>query len=76
MEDNKLVGWVLTHDDGSIGLLNVLPEYRRKGYGYELMLAIIRETRKVGKLPFLHIEENNIKSTELALKLGFEKIDM
>lgn len=73
MEDNKLVGWVLTHDDGSIGLLNVLPEYRRKGYGYELMLAITREARRLGHLPFLHIEEDNIKSTELALKLGFKQ---
>jgi 8-oxo-dGTP diphosphatase len=72
-EDDKLVGWVLTHDDGSIGLLNVLPAYRRKGYGYELMLAITREARRLGHFPFLHIEEDNIKSTELALKLGFKQ---
>lgn len=71
--DGKLAGWVMTHDDGAIGVLNVLPEHRKKGYAYELMLAIIKELKKRNRISFLHIEENNIKSTNLALKLGFKK---
>lgn len=73
IEDNKLAGWIMIHDDGAIGLLNVLPAFRKKGYGYELILAMIKEVRKIDKISFLHIEEDNIKSTNLALKIGFEK---
>lgn len=73
IEDDRLVGWIMIHDDGAIGMLNILPAYRKKGYGYELMTAMVKEVRQQGKIPFLHIEEDNIKSTSLALKVGFEK---
>lgn len=72
-EDNKLVAWIIIHDDGAIGFLNVLPDYRRKGYGYELTIAMTKKLRELGKIPFVHIEEDNIKSMNLALKLGFIK---
>ncbi|GMQ63569.1 GNAT family N-acetyltransferase [Vallitalea maricola] len=74
IEDDRLVGWIMIHDDGAIGMLNVLLAYRKKGYGYELTLAI-KEVRQLRKKPFLHIEEDNIKSTKLALKLDLEKIE-
>lgn len=70
-ENDKLVGWIITHDDGAIGFLNVLPDYRRKGYAYELTIAMIKELRESHEIPFVHIEEDNIKSMNLALKLGF-----
>jgi 8-oxo-dGTP diphosphatase len=72
-EDSKLVAWIATHDDGAMGLLHVLPEYRRKGYGYELTVALIMYMYEQGKLPFIHIEEDNVKSMNLALKVGFVK---
>ncbi|MFZ5968087.1 MAG: GNAT family N-acetyltransferase [Bacillota bacterium] len=70
-EDNKLVAWIMTHDDGAMGFLNVLPEYRRKKYGYELTIDMIRRLREQGRVPFVHIEEENTKSMNLARKLGF-----
>ena len=73
VEDDKLVGWIMTHDDGAIGLLNVLKVYRKKGYGYELVLAMLKEIIKQDRVPFVHIEGENIKSTNLAIKIGFEK---
>ena len=72
-DKRALVGWIMTHDDGAMGLLNVLTEYRRKGFGTDITYALIREIRKAGKIPFVHIEEDNINSMELASKMGFEK---
>ncbi len=72
-EDSKLIAWIATHDDGAMGLLHVLPEYRKKGYGYELTVALIMGLYEQGKLPFVHIEEENEKSMNLVLKVGFVK---
>lgn len=72
-EDGKLVAWIITQDDGAMGFLTVLPEYRRKGYGFELTLAMIKRVRDAGDLPFVHIEEDNQKSMNLALKMGYVK---
>lgn len=72
-EDNKLVGWILTQDDGALGLLNVLAPYRRKGYGNELTIALSKKVRQQGRHPVVHIEESNYKSVNNALKIGFKK---
>jgi 8-oxo-dGTP diphosphatase len=69
--DEKLVGWVLTHDDGAIGILHVMKNYRKKGYAEALMLSIINKLRIENKIPFAQIVENNTPSMNLAKKLGF-----
>jgi len=71
--DNTPIAWGMTQDDGAIGFLHVLPRYRRKGYGREIVLDLIQKVRKQGRLPFVHIEENNEKSMNLSLSLGFKK---
>lgn len=73
LEDGKLVAWAITHDDGAIGFLNVLEEYRGKGYGKDVTAAMIKRLLEIGELPFVHIEENNERSMNLALKAGFKK---
>lgn len=72
-EEDKLVAWIITQDDGAMGFLTVLPDYRRKGYGYELTTAMIKRVRAAGDLPFVHIEETNEKSMFLAMKMGYVK---
>jgi FR47-like protein. len=72
-ENEKLVAWAITHDDGAIGFLNVLEDYRRKGYGMDVTVAMIKRLLELGQLPFVHIEEDNVKSMNLALKAGFRK---
>jgi 8-oxo-dGTP diphosphatase len=72
-ENGKLVAWGLIQDDGALGYLHVLDEYRRKGYGYQVTLALIEKVRKTGKLPFACIVEDNQKSINLVEKLGFIK---
>jgi len=71
--DGKLIAWTITHDDGAMGFLNVLEEYRRKGYGTAVTVAMMKRLLELGELPFVHIEEDNVKSMNLALKVGLKK---
>jgi 8-oxo-dGTP diphosphatase len=72
-ESGKLVAWLMTQDDGSIGVLEVLEEYRGRGYAYDLTVYLIARLREQGRIPFVNIEDTNTKSMNLALKLGFRK---
>jgi ribosomal protein S18 acetylase RimI-like enzyme len=72
-EDGQLVAWAMTQDDGAMGFLHVLEGYRKKGYGYNVTLALIRELRRQNKRPFAYIEEENRPAIKLISKLGFEK---
>ena len=73
MKKDKLVAWGLTHDDGALGSLHVLDEYRKKGYGKEILISLIHQNRKLGKISFAQIEEKNLKATNLVEQLGFVK---
>jgi 8-oxo-dGTP diphosphatase len=73
MKKDKLVAWGLTHDDGALGSLHVLDEYRKKGYGKEILISLIHQNRKLGKISFAQIEEKNTKATNLIKQLGFVK---
>lgn len=71
--DSKLAAWAITHDDGAIGFLTVLEQYRSRGFGTGVTAAMADWLLKHGEIPFVHIEEENIKSMNLASKLGFER---
>lgn len=73
MKKDKLVAWGLTHDDGALGSLHVLDEYRKKGYGKEILISLIHQNRKLGKISFAQIEEKNLKAANLIEQLGFIK---
>ena len=73
MKKDKLVAWGLTHDDGALGLLHVLDEYRKKGYGKEILISLIHQNRSLDKTSFAQIEEKNTKATNLIEQLGFVK---
>ena len=73
---DKLIAWGITQDDGAIGFLHVLPEYRKMGYARDVMLDLINKVRDENKIPFAHIEEGNDKSMNLAIGLGFKKDKM
>ncbi len=72
-EDYKLVSWAITQDDGAIGFLHTLYEYRKKGYAYSITLTMIEKLRSKGELPFAYAEASNKRSIALLLKLGFKK---
>lgn len=70
---DKPVGWAITQDDGAIGFLHVLPQYRNNGYAHDITIDLINKVRNKNKIPFVHIEEDNLESMKLATSLGFEK---
>ncbi len=72
-EDNKLVSWAITQDDGAIGFLHTLKDYRKKGYAKSVTISIIEKLRNTGKLPFAYVEETNKESINILLKLGFKQ---
>ena len=54
-------------------LCTCLDEYRKKGYGKEILISLIHQNRKLGKISFAQIEEKNLKATNLIEQLGFVK---
>jgi hypothetical protein len=72
MVKNKLVAWGLTHDDGSIGFLNVLEEHRNRGLGQQILLGLIRQKRELKEAVFGNIIPENLVSKHLIEKLGFK----
>ena len=67
------IAWGITQDDGALGFLHVLPEFRKMGYGRDVTLDLIKKVRIENKIPFVHIREDNEKSMGLATGLGFKK---
>ncbi|MEJ2613988.1 MAG: GNAT family N-acetyltransferase [Ignavibacteriaceae bacterium] len=72
-ENKNLVSWGITQDDGAIGFLHTLHNFRRKGYGYNVVLSMIDKLLQKGELPFAYIEPSNKNSINLFLKLGFKE---
>ncbi len=71
-KENVLIGFGGIHLEGSIGLLEVFPEHRRKGYGAILESYIVNYILEKGFVPFGQIEVNNNNSIALQKKLGFQ----
>lgn len=70
--DGKLVGFIGNHLEGSIGLLEIFPPYRRLGYGTILESYMVNRMLEKDLVPFVQIETNNEKSLALQNKLGFK----
>lgn len=70
-ENDCLAAWGLTHDDGALGFLHVLPEFRRRGYGEGVIRALVDQKKRTCENLFVNIEKGNLKSKNLFIKLGF-----
>lgn len=70
--ENQFVGFIGSHLEGSIGLLEVLPRHRNQGFGTELEYYMIGRMLQKGLIPFGQIETWNEKSLRLQKKLGME----
>ena len=71
-DNDKLVAWGMTQDNGGIGFLHVLDNYRRKGYGYSITISLIAAVRNNGRITFTYVEEENLRSKKLINKLNFQ----
>ena len=68
--DGKLVAFIGFHDDGSGGMLEVLPEYRRLGIGTALETYLRNEALRRGWTPYGQIFVGNEASRALQRSLG------
>lgn len=69
-EKNKLAGFIGIHSEGSMGLLEVLPAYQRKGYATMLESYLINYFLDQGWVAYCQVIENNQASLQLQKKLG------
>jgi GNAT superfamily N-acetyltransferase len=69
--NNCLIAWAMTHEEGSMGILQVMPEHRRQGYGASLTTALSRRIRQIGGIPTVHIVKTNQASLAMSKKHGF-----
>jgi len=67
--DGALAGFVGRHTEGSMGMLEVLPAFRRKGLGQDLERFIIDVVLNENKTPYAHIVLGNDISLKLQNKI-------
>lgn len=68
--DGRLAGFIGEHEEGSMGLLEVFPEYRRRGLGLALESFEINRFLSEGRVPYDQVIVGNEKSLGLQRKLG------
>ncbi|MGE4584318.1 MAG: GNAT family N-acetyltransferase [Sphaerochaeta sp.] len=67
---DRLAGFIGRHQEGAMGMLEVLPSYRRQGFGRILEGAYINLLLKQGRIPYCHVVETNHASLRLQQSLG------
>ncbi|MDD4311433.1 MAG: GNAT family N-acetyltransferase, partial [Eubacteriales bacterium] len=68
--NGEIAGFVGTHEERSMGLLKILPEYRRLGLAYALEARLINHLLSQGRVPFCQVAIVNNASIRLQQKLG------
>ena len=74
-KDETPVGIIGCHLEGSMGLLVVLPEYRRKGYGLQMESFLISTLQERGYYCFNQVVKGNHASDALQIKAGMQMDD-
>jgi len=69
-EDGRLCGFVAEHTEGSIGMLEVFPPYRRRGWARALEGAKINQQLSLGYVPWCQVWPDNVASLALQHSLG------
>ena len=73
--DGEVAGFVGFHDDGSNGMLEVLPPYRRRGLGRALEQAVLNLALERGFTPFGQVFTDNAVSIALQKSMGLTLSD-
>lgn len=68
--EGEIVGYIGEHPEGSIGMLHVLREFRRCGWGEALERAQINRCLQRGEIPWVEVSPKNRVSLRLQKKLG------
>jgi tRNA (guanine37-N1)-methyltransferase len=67
---DEIVGFAGTHDERSMGMLEILPEYRRLGLAYALEAHLINHLLSLGRKAFCQVAVYNEASIKLQQKMG------
>jgi GNAT superfamily N-acetyltransferase len=73
--EGNLVGFIGEHMEGSLGMLYIFPEHRRRGYGRSLEMASFRWSLDRGFTPFGQVFTDNVPSLELQKDIGLAIAD-
>lgn len=73
--EGNLAGFTGIHSEGAMGMLEVFPEYRRRGVAAVLASYHINEHLVRGYIPFVQIVEGNTASLKLQAKLNLSISD-
>lgn len=68
--NGELAAFIGFHRDGSSGMLEVMPEFRRKGIGTELETFFQNYQLEKGWMPYGHVYLTNTASLKMQSKLG------
>lgn len=68
--DGVMIGFVGRHTEGSIGLLEIFPPYRRRGFASALEGHMINLELSLGHVPFGQVLTDNAPSLALQRSLG------
>ena len=69
------IGFIGEHPEGSIGILEILPAHRRRGFGYDMENFMITRVYNRGQVPFVQVKVDNEVSISLQRKLGMTLAD-
>lgn len=70
--EGRTVGFIGVHGEGSMGMLEILPAFRRRGYGAAMESLLIGERLKGGHIPYCQVLLENTASMRLQEKLGLQ----
>jgi len=70
-EKGSLFAFIGLHEDLSMGMLFILPGYRRRGWGERLERALTARVLAMGELPYGHVIAGNAVSMRLQQNIGF-----
>lgn len=69
-DGDELLAFIGLHTEGTVGLLEVLPPYRRRGLARLLETYMINRELSLGHIPFCQVFEGNAPSLALQRSLG------
>lgn len=69
-QGDAMIGFVGRHAEGSIGLLEIFPPYRRQGFATVLERYMINQELVLGHIPFGQVLTDNAPSMALQRSLG------
>ena len=68
--EEKLAGFMGVHDDGCLGMLSVLEEYRGSKVGKALAVYLINKTLELGWIPYMQFRYEDEISMQIQEELG------